>query len=80
MRLIVIGEAATKADVETVAAIPAVPFSKIRATRNRIVHDYGKVDFTIVWKITQEEIPSLVTALEDYFTKNPPPPLPSSRG
>ena len=80
MRLIVIGEAAGKVDTATEAAIPGVPFPKIRATRNRIVHDYGKVDFTIVWKITQEEIPSLVAVLEGYFTKNPPPPLPPNAG
>jgi uncharacterized protein with HEPN domain len=76
MRLSVIGEAAGKVDDATVAIISAVPFPKISAIRNRIVHDYGKIDFRIVWKITQEDIPSLITALESYFTDNPPPPLP----
>jgi uncharacterized protein with HEPN domain len=76
MRLIVIGEAAGKVDASTVAVVSAVPFPKISATRNRIVHDYGKVDFTIVWRITQEDIPPLIAALESYFAQNPPPPLP----
>ncbi|MBI5768596.1 MAG: DUF86 domain-containing protein [Verrucomicrobia bacterium] len=76
MRLTVIGEAAGKVDAATVAALPAVPFPKISATRNRIVHDYGKVNFNIVWQITQEEIPSLIAALETHFKENPPPRLP----
>jgi uncharacterized protein with HEPN domain len=80
MRLSVIGEAAGKVDTATEAAIPAVPFQKISATRNRIIHDCGKVNFTIVWKITQEEIPSLIAALEEYFTRTPPPPLPPNAG
>ena len=76
MRLIVIGEAAGKVDTATAAVVSTVPFPKISATRNRIVHDYGKVDFTVVWKITQQDTPPLVTALEAYFTENPPPTLP----
>jgi len=80
MRLSVIGEAAGKVDAATAAIVSAVPFPKISATRNRIVHDYGKVDFTVVWKITQEDIPPLIAALEAYFSKNPPPPLPPNTG
>src|SRR5437867_2086213 len=73
MRLIVIGESAGKVDSATVSAVPSIPFPKISATRNRVVHDYGKVDFTVVWKITQEDIPTLIAALEQYFKINPPP-------
>jgi len=35
--------------------------------RNRIAHDYGAVDFKIVWAVTQQEIEPLITALEAYF-------------
>ena len=77
MRLSAIGEAAGKVDATAASALPTIPFPKISATRNRIVHDYGKVNFTIVWKITQEEIPSLISALEEYFKKHPPPLLPT---
>ena len=48
MRLVVIGESATKVEAATVATLPLIPFPKICATRNRIVHDYGKVNSTIV--------------------------------
>jgi uncharacterized protein with HEPN domain len=35
--------------------------------RNRIAHDYGAVDFKIVWAVTQEEIEPLIAALEVYL-------------
>ena len=39
--------------------------------RNRIAHDYGAVDFKIVWAVTQQEIEPLITALESYFKQRP---------
>ena len=54
---------------DTAAAIPAIPFNNIRGMRNRIAHDYGKVNFREVWKVTQQDIKPLVAALEGYFEK-----------
>ena len=41
--------------------------------RTRIAHDYGAVDFKIVWAVTQEEIEPLIAALEAHFKKRPFP-------
>lgn len=73
MRLIVLGEAARHIDDATVAKLPTIPFSDIRATRNRIAHDYSKVNFRIVWEISQQDISPLIAALEAHFAPNPPP-------
>lgn len=54
MRLIVLGEAARQVDDATTAKLPTIPFPDIRATRNRIAHDYSKVNFRIVWEISQK--------------------------
>jgi uncharacterized protein with HEPN domain len=35
--------------------------------RNRITHDYGHVDFRIVWEVTKEHIAPLIAALEQHF-------------
>jgi uncharacterized protein with HEPN domain len=35
--------------------------------RNHIAHDFGALDFKIVWAVMQEEIAPLIAALEDYF-------------
>ncbi|MBC8040204.1 MAG: DUF86 domain-containing protein [Opitutaceae bacterium] len=40
--------------------------------RNRIAHDYGAVDFKIVWIVTQTEIEPLITAIETYFRRTSP--------
>jgi hypothetical protein len=47
------------------------PPKGIRGMRNRIAHDYGAVDFKIVWAVTQKEIEPLMTALETYFKRRP---------
>lgn len=67
LRLAVLGESAHKIDKAIEATLPGVPFKRIRGMRNRIAHDYGAVDFKIVWAVTQTEIAPLITALEAYF-------------
>jgi uncharacterized protein with HEPN domain len=67
LRISVLGESAYKIDKATESALPSVPFKSIRGMRNRIAHDYGAVDFKIVWAVTQEEIEPLIEALGVYF-------------
>jgi uncharacterized protein with HEPN domain len=69
MRISAIGEAARNLTRETEAALPTVPFGNIRGMRNRIAHEYGKVDFREVWNVTQQDIGNLVTVLGLYFAK-----------
>jgi uncharacterized protein with HEPN domain len=67
LRLSVLGESAHKIDKATESTFPQVPFKAIRGLRNRIAHDYGAVDFRIVWTVTQQEIKPLIAALEHHF-------------
>ena len=71
LRISVLGESAHKIDKATEAAVPGIPFKSIRGMRNRLAHDYGAVDFKIVWAVTQAEIEPLITALETYFQNRP---------
>ncbi len=71
LRISVLGESASKVNKATEAALPGIPFKSIRGMRNRIAHDYGAVDFKIVWAVTQEEIEPLIAALEAYFRERP---------
>lgn len=68
-RFLVAGEAANKLDDATRAAFPAIPFHKIAGMRNRVVHDYGNVDFEIVWETIQNHLPSLYKELNLFFTE-----------
>jgi len=71
LRISVLGESAHKIGKAAEAALPTIPFKNIRGMRNRIAHDYGAVDFAIVWDVVEQEIPSLIKTLEAYFkTRN----------
>ncbi len=71
LRISILGESAHKIDKATESALPAVPFKSLRGMRNRIAHDYGAVDFKIVWAVTQQEIEPLIAALDAYFKNRP---------
>ena len=40
-------------------------FEHTHSTRNRIVHDYGEVEFTIVYQTITEDIPDICKKLEN---------------
>jgi uncharacterized protein with HEPN domain len=67
LRLSVLGESAHQVDRVTERALSKIPFKAIRGLRNRIAHDYGAVDFKIVWEVTQKEIKPLINVLRGHF-------------
>jgi uncharacterized protein with HEPN domain len=69
LRIFVIGESGRRIDKATETALPNIPFKNLRGMRNRIAHDYGAVDFKILWSVTQSEIAPLVAALGSYLPK-----------
>jgi uncharacterized protein with HEPN domain len=71
LRLSVIGEAAHHISPTTQKALPSIPFRAIKGLRNRIAHDYGAIDFKIVWEVTQKEINPLIAAIESHLKKKP---------
>jgi uncharacterized protein with HEPN domain len=68
-RFLVAGEAASRLTPETCAEFPDIPFHKISGMRNRVVHDYGNVDFEIVWETVQTHLPSLFKELHQFFAE-----------
>src|SRR5438034_10730143 len=55
----VIGEAAAQVSSERRAQFPTIPWGKIVGTRNRLVHQYFKIDVNIVWQIVDTDLPGL---------------------
>ena len=41
----------------------------IRGLRNRIAHEYGQVDYRIVWKVAREDLKPVVAALDSYLSR-----------
>lgn len=59
----ILGEAASKVSTEARAKLPAVPWSRIVAMRNRLAHAYFDIDRNILWRTVAEELPELLRLL-----------------
>ena len=55
--LAVIGEAANRVSAELRSRHPEIPWSQIVSQRNRVVHDYFGIDWTMLWKTIREDLP-----------------------
>jgi uncharacterized protein with HEPN domain len=65
-----LGEAATHVPDAVRAAHQAVPWRLVIATRNRLIHGYLGIDDDTVWSIIEDDIPALITALEELQSKD----------
>ncbi len=74
-RINIIGEAAKHISPATAKALRDIPFEMIRGMRNRMAHDYDRIDYRKVWGVAQETIAPLIAALQKHFAAHPPPPL-----
>lgn len=60
----IIGEAANRLPDEFRDAYPEIDWHRIRGFRNRIVHDYFGIDYTIVWEVRNSFLPKLISSLD----------------
>jgi len=63
----IIGEAASKVSKETQAAYPEIPWPELIGIRNRLIHAYFDVNLDIVWQTVVEDLPVLLSKLEEVF-------------
>jgi len=66
----IIGEAAARMGKETKERNPQIPWAQIIAMRNRLVHLYFDIDLDQVWKALTEDLPALVTQLQEMLEKD----------
>jgi uncharacterized protein with HEPN domain len=60
----IIGEAARKVSDESRAAHSGIPWTGIIGMRNRLVHEYFRVDVEKVWETARDDIPVLIRLIE----------------
>jgi uncharacterized protein with HEPN domain len=61
--LIIIGEAANQIPDVVEEKYPQIPWSIMRAMRNRFVHVYFSVDERLLWDTIHDDLPVLASAL-----------------
>ena len=64
MNFIIIGEAANQIPEEIEEKYSQIPWSLMRAMRNRIVHVYFQVDERLMWDTVQNDLPPLIPELK----------------
>jgi uncharacterized protein with HEPN domain len=60
----IIGEASRQVTQPTRDRYPTLPWSKIVGMRHRIVHEYFRINFELVWDTATLSVPELLNALE----------------
>lgn len=60
----IIGEAANRLSEDFKDEHSNIDWHRIRGFRNRIVHDYFGIDYSIVWEIKELFLPNLIVTLK----------------
>lgn len=60
----IVGEAARRLSDRARTENPDVPWGRIVALRNRLIHGYDTVDLDRLWPILTQDLPKLAAALK----------------
>ncbi len=69
-RLIQVSEISRKLTNEYKKKNDIIPWNALYGLRNRIVHDYGSVDLTIIYETLVHDIPDVLTLIKDQVLNN----------
>ena len=65
----IIGEAVKGVTDETRTAHPEVPWREMAGMRDRIIHDYFRVDLDVVWDVVSRDLPPLREKIGSLLAK-----------
>lgn len=66
----IIGEASKNVPIGVQEKFSDVPWKKLKGIRNRIVHEYFRIDVTIIWFIIQHELSPLKEVLNKHLSED----------
>ena len=65
----IIGEASKKLPEDVKARQPDIEWRKVTGMRDKLIHDYFGVDYTIVWDVATTKLPDLREKLQALLEK-----------
>lgn len=71
-QLEIIGEAARRISEESQAELSEIPWHQIIGMRNRIIHEYDRINLSTLWDTIQLALPELIAILEVVTTAEEP--------
>jgi uncharacterized protein with HEPN domain len=63
-RLQILGEAASRISQATRAAHAGLPWAEMIGMRNRVVHEYFRLDLDVIWEVVCVDLVPLIAQLE----------------
>jgi len=60
----IIGEAAGRVSAETKRSHPKIPWQQMIGMRNRLIHEYFRIDLEAVWHTVHKDLPELIALIE----------------
>jgi uncharacterized protein with HEPN domain len=73
-QLLLIGEAARRLSGAFQSAHESIPWPQIMAMRNRLIHEYDRINWHLVWKTATEDVPRLLAELAAAVPGQEPSP------
>jgi uncharacterized protein with HEPN domain len=65
----IIGEASKKVPREFQLAHQELPWRLMAGMRDRLIHDYGGVDYEIVWQTVSDDVPNLLLLIQQIISQ-----------
>lgn len=71
-QLLIIGEAARRLSHAFQREHPRIPWRQITAMRNRLIHQYDKINWQLVWRTAIQDVPILMDEMEEVVPADEP--------
>jgi len=68
----VLGKSIRRISLSFQMLYPEIPYQKIVAMRNKLVHDYDGINIPLVWSVVTINIPELIAILESIVCLSEP--------